>query len=292
MATSLRLLLMAALAVVIAAPALAEAGCTKDTDCKGDRICVEERCVDPAVSSPAAPAPGAPSQGIDEVDIRYARSRRGVAHRNLHGTWVLFGFEAAAAVSFGGWLVPLSFKGVDDDSVGSFVSFFAVSVTAGVAGPIASIGGAEARRGLDRLGLAPVETGLRTPGLALYGVSMGFVGGGYGALAALIGSDRDCGALDFSEIAECEAQEETAETVLTGVYAGLGLTAATLGLISTALLQSDTVQQRRALLDAIDDAEAGRLGAHRPRVRIHGLAPWFDVTPDRSGGGLALTGTF
>ena len=278
------------LALLITCPAAARAGCTKDTDCKGARICVDEQCVDPPSTSATTPAPTSP--GVPEVDLRYARGRRGVAHRNLHGTWVLFGFEAAAGVSFAGWLFPLFFDGVDDDSIGSFASLAPVTLFGALSGPIASIGGTEARRGLDRLGLDAVDTGLRRPGLALYGVSMGFIGGSYGAMAALIGNDRDCFALDPSEWDACEQEERNVEIALTGVYAGLGLTAVTTGLISTVLLQSDTVQQRRALLDAIDDAEAGRLGAARPRPQLRSVSPWFDVTAEQGRGGVAVSGTF
>jgi|HubBroStandDraft_1064217.scaffolds.fasta_scaffold120092_1 hypothetical protein len=35
-------------------------GCSKDTDCKGDRVCVQGQCADPAVkSAPPSPAPTA-----------------------------------------------------------------------------------------------------------------------------------------------------------------------------------------------------------------------------------------
>ena len=55
---------------LISSPVLA--GCEKDTDCKGDRICEEERCVEPAPSNPSeqpveAP-PSLPAQAEPEPD--------------------------------------------------------------------------------------------------------------------------------------------------------------------------------------------------------------------------------
>src|SRR5438876_1212788 len=41
---------------VLLASALAHAGCTKDTDCKGDRVCDAGKCVSPPDATPAIPA--------------------------------------------------------------------------------------------------------------------------------------------------------------------------------------------------------------------------------------------
>jgi hypothetical protein len=46
----------------LALPRLASADGTKDTDCKGDRVCVQGQCADPAPSSVQTPAPVAPPQ--------------------------------------------------------------------------------------------------------------------------------------------------------------------------------------------------------------------------------------
>src|SRR5579884_973827 len=35
-------------------PSVAHAGCSMDSDCKGDRICVDSRCVDPTPVAPVA----------------------------------------------------------------------------------------------------------------------------------------------------------------------------------------------------------------------------------------------
>jgi hypothetical protein len=51
--------------LVCAIPALADEGCSKDTDCKGERICKEHVCVDPAAARGAAPAGYAPGAPMD-----------------------------------------------------------------------------------------------------------------------------------------------------------------------------------------------------------------------------------
>lgn len=52
---------IAVLAVLMSFEALAQApvapGCSKDTDCKGERVCNDGRCVEPVVAAPVAPAP-------------------------------------------------------------------------------------------------------------------------------------------------------------------------------------------------------------------------------------------
>lgn len=48
------------LTALIALATVSEAGCEKDTDCKGDRLCIDEVCTDPApAAEPAAPAASA-----------------------------------------------------------------------------------------------------------------------------------------------------------------------------------------------------------------------------------------
>lgn len=57
---TLRVFLVLTVLVLLAMvwPSVALAGCEKDTDCKGDRICENEKCVSPAQ---AAPSPSSPS---------------------------------------------------------------------------------------------------------------------------------------------------------------------------------------------------------------------------------------
>jgi hypothetical protein len=57
-------------------PAGSEAGCAKDTDCKGDRICVQGQCAEPAGNAPAAP-PAAPTPG-PQADATVCRADRAV----------------------------------------------------------------------------------------------------------------------------------------------------------------------------------------------------------------------
>ena len=45
----------------LAWPSLARAGCDKDTDCKGERVCVEAQCVEPTAVGPAVGADATPS---------------------------------------------------------------------------------------------------------------------------------------------------------------------------------------------------------------------------------------
>jgi hypothetical protein len=56
---------MRALGMIVASALLtsfgaaAEDGCSKDTDCKGERICVQKQCVDPSATAAATTAPAA-----------------------------------------------------------------------------------------------------------------------------------------------------------------------------------------------------------------------------------------
>lgn len=46
---------------------VAAGGCTKDTDCKGDRVCEDGRCVNPPLPAAALPPPAGPDAGVAEV---------------------------------------------------------------------------------------------------------------------------------------------------------------------------------------------------------------------------------
>jgi hypothetical protein len=54
-------LVLVTLLVATFSPALARAQCTKDTDCKGDRICVDGACASPAASPAPARERAAPA---------------------------------------------------------------------------------------------------------------------------------------------------------------------------------------------------------------------------------------
>ncbi len=47
----------------------AEAGCEKDTDCKGDRICVDSACADPAPAEPRPAQDPPPVDGAEEANL-------------------------------------------------------------------------------------------------------------------------------------------------------------------------------------------------------------------------------
>ena len=68
-------------AVPLAAPtapaqAQAAAGCAKDTDCKGERVCVKGECVEPAPKAPmGAPAAVDPAPATNKADIQWIYSQ-------------------------------------------------------------------------------------------------------------------------------------------------------------------------------------------------------------------------
>jgi hypothetical protein len=52
---------LTALALFLPCAASAEDGCSKDTDCKGERICVQKQCVDPSETAPSSVAGTVPA---------------------------------------------------------------------------------------------------------------------------------------------------------------------------------------------------------------------------------------
>src|SRR5690349_15729158 len=50
---------LSGMAGVLLISATSHAACTKDTDCKGDRVCEEGACVDPPANLPPPPPPPA-----------------------------------------------------------------------------------------------------------------------------------------------------------------------------------------------------------------------------------------
>lgn len=65
-------------ALVLLSSSLAHAQCTKDTDCKGDRVCEAGKCTSPAALPAAPPAPagaeGAPAQPVKEESVTLEES--------------------------------------------------------------------------------------------------------------------------------------------------------------------------------------------------------------------------
>jgi len=99
---------------LVAFTRLASADCAKDTDCKGDRVCVQGQCTAPAPSSVQTPAPAAPAQIYVQpagpvalqpmyapYPYMYAEPQWHYAHPAMR--WVGIGlFIAGAAVDIGG----------------------------------------------------------------------------------------------------------------------------------------------------------------------------------------------
>ena len=156
----------------------------KDTDCKGDRICVEEECVDPPAGS-AVTAPTEPR--ADPHELRYARSAIGQS-AGLGGLgWGLGGagfVSGLAAVGLGiadedGW----------QGAAGASILLFGVAV------PIAGGSGARARAGLARIGVPSHGAGGRITAWIFYISGMTFAAAAIGlGIADVDGAGETTGA--------------------------------------------------------------------------------------------------
>lgn len=140
---------------------LAIAGCEKDTDCKGDRICVEAECVDPPTPTamPANPMlHGAPRLADDRLgDSR----RRMAAGWSVGGCGTILGLTAVGlALAEAETVFPVS---VGIVSVGML----------GTSAPLAAGSGTRARDGLIALGEPLPPNGMRVAGWSVYGGGMG-----------------------------------------------------------------------------------------------------------------------
>jgi len=76
-ASLLRVGVVAAVLVALSSPSSALGQCTKDTDCKGDRICERGTCVNPPAKANASPAPVAGVQTckdfVRSLDLKNGR---------------------------------------------------------------------------------------------------------------------------------------------------------------------------------------------------------------------------
>jgi len=238
--------LLLALVAFTFLPGLAHAGCQNDRDCKGARICVAEECVD-SESEPSTRL----DAGTDRDDLRFARTRRGGSMRAMGAGWTLLGFGTALGLG----AVSTGLAGVyspTPEALGGGSILFL-----GVGGPLASISGSAARRGLRRLGVRPTGPGLRIAGWITYGVAMA---GGLGAVAAgLSGSGS--------------------------LAAGIGAVPLLSGITSIVLFEVDGIRNRRRLVEAIDRADP-----RRRRVSML-VTPW-GTTRDGGTGGVAVVGGF
>lgn len=170
------------------------AGCDKDTDCKGDRICEDGVCVDPSSSAPstASHAPSARTpEGITAQDIKFANGRvKDIRRRELIG-WA----AAGQGLLFG--------------TVGSVLGLaqveWYIAVPPGIVGlgslavgaPITSGGGRRGREALRSLGAPVPGPGLQIAGWSCFGTSMllGLTGIGMG-----IGQDSAGGAVGLGAV--------------------------------------------------------------------------------------------
>jgi hypothetical protein len=124
--------------------------CTKDVDCKGDRVCVNGECVEP-VKSTTGPASGS-SETLDNSGS--AGWAFGAAIAGYACTPIILGLGISSAATTGG-----------DASLPLGISAFTVGV---VALPIIAVGGASARSHSKARG----TLGIRIPGYITYGLAL------------------------------------------------------------------------------------------------------------------------
>ncbi len=130
-------------------PMDARAGCEKDTDCKGDRICVEGECVSPGRAGvnriPATPPADAGGWAL------------GASITGFISAGVTMGLGTGSAILRG--------KGEKGPAVGMGV---AATVLMGALGPTVNAGSSSARDGTTVGG----SLGLRVTGWVLYGITL------------------------------------------------------------------------------------------------------------------------
>ena len=160
--------------MILALVSLAFADCSKDTDCKGDRICERGACTD-------AEEPRASSK-------RSTRSRDVGAAERAHGGSLANGIVGWSLTGQGA-LFSLTGSGLGLAQAGTGVSVAVGGVgllSLAVAGPVAGASGGRARAGLRALGEQPGPPGLRIAGWSCYGTGMLL-----GAVAIGVGLDGD-----------------------------------------------------------------------------------------------------
>lgn len=62
------------LILLLATPAITYAQCSKDTDCKGDRICEKGVCTAPPITPPQTRNTAPPPQATDDLDAKISRA--------------------------------------------------------------------------------------------------------------------------------------------------------------------------------------------------------------------------
>lgn len=153
----------------MAAPA--QAGCTKDTDCKGDRICVNSLCVSPPATSstPAVPSgPAVPSAQPIPSTQPFADNYRVQANRSPSG-WTIgasvLGFISTAAAL---GLCTGSAVTIEDHGDAAKVLGPMGAVLVMTMGPVVSSGGLVGRSGTPVSGCL----GCRISAWILYGLNV------------------------------------------------------------------------------------------------------------------------
>ena len=158
----LRLTVVTAL-LVLALPSVALAGCEKDTDCKGDRICNEEKCVEPGPNSTATNATADRSPGkISESDrIDYSRRLKSGLNTQISAAALTFSFGLASAIG-----------AIADSYAVSLGSGAAALLSASIMIPIGTGPASSTRRLLRSTGQRLPPPGFSITGWVLYGLAV------------------------------------------------------------------------------------------------------------------------
>ncbi len=218
--------------------AVAWAGCDKDTDCKGDRVCESSACVEPDDGAPApAPAPSRRSTKkptpprYDAATLRQVSADRAAASRGQ-----AFGYSFGGA----GALFALTGSGLGLAQAGTGVSVGVGGVglvSLAIGGPLAAGGGTAARHGIQLLDGDRPGNGMRIAGWSCYGTGM-FLG----LVAIGVGVSGDS----------------------SGGVVGIGATlTATVG---DMLLAADAGSARKALVERYEEVQTSQGGAPRDAV--------------------------
>lgn len=166
------------------------AQCTKDLDCKGDRVCVNGECREPETPKQAQPASVA-HEGTESPAPRpgeNVESSQGTGWGNAAGITGLALSPIILGLSIGSTIARAS----SDDIVPALPLGVSSQVVADIAVPIVAVGGSSSRHAGGR-GIP----GLRIPGWITFGLSNAFlaiiagvaIGGGGGPPPAVLISE-------------------------------------------------------------------------------------------------------
>ena len=236
-----RLLIAAAVCLLTLALAdTALAGCEKDTDCKGDRICEKGLCTDPNPGSGVGRDTRQPS--IDPEVLRRAAALRRKATGLAVGGWVLFGVGTVTGIQAIGFGLS-----DDDDLEGASRGLGGVATLLfGIAGPFAGDAGGTARKGVRLLGAKPLSRAPRALGWSFYGVGIGL-----GVAAVGLGI----------------AEVDWAGSAVGGVAMAFGIS-------GVMILLGDAAVHLRGLRAGIETGEVLTRADTRSRLRLVSAAPW------------------